>query len=314
LKDWSNNLYPDKVLQNLFGVGESKMKHYEIAEERVFLPGHAACPGCAMALALRYILNTVGLNAVGVIPPSCMGPMMGANPYSSMRIPIIHNSFESSASTAAGIKRAFKARGKDDVHVLALAGDGGTYDIGLQALSSVAEHNEDIMYFCMDNEGYMNTGTQKSSSTPRHAYTTSTPGGKESRKKNLVEIMAAHRVPYIATTNIGYLDDLVYKIHKVREMKGTRIVVLLTPCIDGWGFPGNDVATMSRLAVQTGVFPLYEVEDGEKYTINHGSQGMPIENYLKRQRRYRHLSKDQIEEIQKEVDQGWQRLQKLANL
>ncbi len=243
-----------------------------------------------------------------------MGPIMGAQPYSSMLIPIFHNSFESSASSAAGIKRALKARGKDDVNVIALAGDGGTYDIGLQALSSVAEHNEDIIYFCMDNEGYMNTGTQKSSSTPRHAYTTSTPGGKKSRKKNLVEIMAAHRVPYIATANVGYLDDLIYKIQKAKKMKGTRILILLIPCIDGWGFPGDDVATMSRLAVATGVFPLYEVEDGTSYTFNHGSQGLPVKSYLARQRRYRHLTKEQIDVIQKEVDQNYLRLQNMASV
>ncbi len=290
------------------------MKHYEIAEEKVFLPGHGACPGCAMALALRYVLNIFGRNSVAVIPPSCMGPMMGAQPYSSMLIPIFHNSFESSASSAAGIKRALRARDRDDINVLALAGDGGTYDIGLQALSSVAEHNEDIVYICMDNEGYMNTGTQKSSSTPRHAYTTSTPGGKESRKKNLVEIMAAHHVPYVATANIGYLDDFVTKIHKIKDMKGTRMIIVLIPCIDGWGFPGDAAATMSRLAVQTGVFPLYEVEDGTKYTINHGPEGLPVETYISRQRRYRHLTAEQVSEIQKEVDENWAKLEGMANL
>lgn len=292
----------------------TKVKKYEILEERVFLPGHSGCPGCAMALSLRYILNTMGPNTVGLIPPSCMGPIMGAQPYSSMLIPIFHNSFESSASSAAGIKRALKARGKDDVNVIVLAGDGGTYDIGLQALSSVAEHNEDIIYFCMDNEGYMNTGTQKSSSTPHYAYTTSTPGGKKTKKKNLAEIMAAHQIPYLATTNIGYLDDLVYKVQKAKGIKGTRLIILLTPCIEGWGFPENDVATMARLAVQTGVFPLYEIEEGKKYTINHGPQGIPVIKYLSKQRRYRHLTEEQVKEIQQEVDQNWQRLKSMANL
>jgi pyruvate ferredoxin oxidoreductase beta subunit/2-oxoisovalerate ferredoxin oxidoreductase beta subunit len=231
-----------------------------------------------------------------------------------MLIPIFHNSFESSASSAAGIKRALKARGKDDVNVLVLAGDGGTYDIGLQALSSVAEHNEDIIYFCMDNEGYMNTGTQKSSSTPHYAYTTSTPGGKKSKKKNIVEIMAAHRIPYVATATIGNLNDLVYKVKKAKEIKGTRFIVLLIPCIEGWGFPENDVATMARLAIQTGVFPLYEIEEGKRYTINQGPEGVPVEAYLSRQRRYRHLTKDQINEIQSEIDQSWQRLKDIATL
>lgn len=291
-----------------------KLKNYEIAEENVLLSGHVGCPGCCIALSLRYILNTMGPNTVAVIPPSCMGPIMGAQPYSSMRIPIYHPVLESSAISATGIKRALKARGKDDTNVIAIAGDGGTYDIGFQSLSSVAEHNEDIIYFCMDNEGYMNTGTQKSSSTPHYAYTTSTPAGKKTRKKNLAEIMAAHQIPYIATTTAGYLDDLVYKVQKAKDIKGTRIIIVLSPCIDGWGFPEYDVATISRLAVQTGVFPLYEVEDGRKYTINQGPQGVPVESYLSRQKRYRHLTREQIEEVQEEVNQNWRRLEGLADL
>ena len=290
------------------------MKNYEIAEENVFLSGHVGCPGCSIALSLRYILNTLGPNTVGVIPPSCMGPIMGAQPYSSMRIPIYHPALETSAASATGIKRALKARGKDDVNVAVFAGDGGTYDIGFQSLSSVAEHNEDIIYFCMDNEGYMNTGTQKSSSTPHHAYTTSTPAGKKSRKKNLAEILAAHQIPYIATATVGYLDDLVYKVQKAKDIKGTRVIIVMSPCIEGWGFPDYDIATISRLAVQTGVFPLYEVEDCRKYTINQGPQGIPIEKYLSRQKRYRHLTKEQIEEIQNEVDANWRRLEGFASL
>ncbi len=287
----------------------------EIVEENVFFPGHVGCPGCGIPLALRYILNTLGPNSVGVIPPSCMGPIMGAQPYSAMRIPIYKTPLASSAISATGIRRALKARGKEDVNVFAMVGDGGTYDIGFQSLSSVAEHNEDIIYFCMDNEGYMNTGTQKSSSTPHHAYTTSTPGGKKTRKKNLAEIMAAHQIPYFATANVGYLEDFITKVKKAKDAKGTRMLILLSPCIDGWGFPDNEVVTMGRLAVQTGVFPLYEVEDGRKYTINYGLQeGFPVESYLSRQKRYRHLTQEQIDEIQKEVNYNWQRLKGMANL
>lgn len=290
------------------------MKNYEINEEKIFLSGHVGCPGCATALSLRYILNTIGPNTIAVIPPSCMGVIIGAQPYSSMRIPVFHNAFETSAASAAGIKRALRARGKDNVNVIAVAGDGGTYDIGLQTLSSVIEHNEDIIYFCIDNEGYMNTGTQKSSSTPLYAYTTSTPGGKNTRKKNMAEIIAAHQPPYLATANIGYLDDLTCKILKAKNMKGTRIIILLTPCIDGWGLSENDVATIARLAVQTGVFPLYEIEEGKKYTINHGPEGISVINYLSKQKRYRHLTEGQVNEIQKEVEQNWQRLKSMASI
>lgn len=290
------------------------MKNYEISEQDVFLSGHTGCPGCAIPLSVRYILNIMGLNTVGVIPPSCMGPIMGAQPYSSMRIPIYHTALESSAISATGIKRALKARGRDDINVIALAGDGGTYDIGFQSLSSVAEHNEDIIYFCMDNEGYMNTGTQKSSSTPRHAFTTSTPAGKPTRKKNLAEIMAAHQIPYFATANIGYLDDFVKKVEKAKNIRGMKMIIVLAPCIEGWGFAENDAATLCRLAVHTGVFPLYEVEEGYRYTINHGPRDVPVSEYLSRQKRFRHLTREQVEEIQQEVDRGWWRLKNMAEL
>jgi pyruvate ferredoxin oxidoreductase beta subunit/2-oxoisovalerate ferredoxin oxidoreductase beta subunit len=287
-------------------------KNYEIAEENIFCSGHAACPGCAMALSTRYILNTLGKETVSVIPPSCMGVIMGHQPYSSFRIPIYKTVLASSAASAVGIKRALRSRGKDDVKVIAIAGDGGSYDIGLQALSSAAEQNEDIIYFCLDNEGYMNTGAQKSSSTPHYAYTTSTPAGKMAKKKNMVEIMAAHQIPYLATASIGFLADLTAKVQKAKEIKGTKVIIALTPCIDGWGLASNAVAEISRLAVFSGVFPLYEVEHGTKYAINHGSKEIPVDEYLSKQKRYKHLTKEQTAEIQMEVNQHWQRLQELA--
>lgn len=286
------------------------MKNYVIEEENVFSSGHQACPGCGTALAIRYILNTLGPRTAGVVPPSCVAIISGPQPYSSMRIPVYQTVLESSAASATGIKHALKARGKGDTHVIAIAGDGGTYDIGFQALSSAAERNEDIIYFCMDNEGYMNTGAQKSSASPQYAFTSSTPGGKPSKKKNLAEIMAAHQIPYLATATPGYIDDLVYKVKKAKEFKGTRLILLLTPCLDGWGLADNAAVKISRLAVHTGVFPLYEVEDGYKYTLNHGPKGIPLATYVSQQRRYRHLTQEQIEELQKEVDFQWELLKR----
>ncbi|MCL6610328.1 MAG: pyruvate synthase subunit beta [Peptococcaceae bacterium] len=281
---------------------------YQFAEEKVFCSGHHACPGCNAALAIRYIVNTLGKDTVAVVPPSCIAIISGPQPLSSMRIPVYQTTLEASAASAAGIKRALKARGKDHVNVVAMAGDGGTYDIGFQALSSAAERNEDIIYICLDNEGYMNTGAQKSSSTPFMAYTTSTPSGKPTVKKNIAEIMAAHRIPYTATATTGYLDDLVRKVQRAKEMKGMRFIVVLIPCLDGWGVADHEGAKISRLAVQTGIFPLYEVEDGRKYTLNHGPQGIPVEAYLRRQKRYRHLTGEQIDEIQRMVDSDWEYL------
>jgi pyruvate ferredoxin oxidoreductase beta subunit/2-oxoisovalerate ferredoxin oxidoreductase beta subunit len=279
---------------------------YTIAEEKIFCSGHHACPGCNAALAFRYITNTLGPNTIAVVPPSCGAIISGPQPLSSMRIPVYQTTLEASAASAAGIKRALKAQGKDHINVVAIAGDGGTYDIGFQSLSSAAERNDDIIYICLDNEGYMNTGAQKSSSTPYLAYTTSTPGGKPTAKKNVAEIMAAHRIPYMATATTGYLDDLAYKVRKAKDMKGTRFIVILVPCLDGWGVADHEGAKISRLAVQTGVFPLYEVENGTKYTLNYGSQGIPVANYITRQKRYRHLSPEQIDEIQQVVDADWE--------
>jgi len=285
---------------------------YDFGEEKVFNSGHNACPGCGEALAVRYVLNTMGPRTIGVVPPSCIAIISGPQPYSSMRIPVYQTTLEASAASAAGIKRALKRQGKDDVNVLVMAGDGGTYDIGFQALSGAAERNEDMVYVCLDNEGYMNTGAQKSSSTPYLAVTSSTPGGKPSEKKDIAEIMAAHRIPYVATATVGYPDDLARKVAKARDMKGMRFIVVLTPCLDGWGVADDGAVRVSRLAVDTGFFPLYEVEDGERYTINHGPKGIPVERYLELQKRYRHLSESQTAEIKAGVDHRWESLQARA--
>lgn len=288
--------------------------HYEIEESEVFSSGHNACPGCGEALAVRYVLNTMGPNTIGVVPPSCIAIISGPQPYSSMRIPVYQTTLEASAASAAGIKRALQRQGKGDVNVVAIAGDGGTYDIGFQSLSGAAERNEDMVYVCLDNEGYMNTGAQKSGSTPYLAYTASTPGGKPSEKKDITEIMAAHRIPYVATATVGYPDDLARKVAKARDMKGMRFIVVLTPCLAGWGVPEDSAVRVSRLAVETGFFPLYEIEGGEHYTINYGRTGRPVQEYLSVQRRYRHLSPEQVAELQAGVDHKWALLRARAKL
>lgn len=281
---------------------------YQINEEKVFNSGHAACPGCSEALAMRYIVNTLGPDTIGVVPPSCIAIISGPQPLSSMRMPVYQTTLEASAASATGITRALKAKGNDHTKVVVIAGDGGTYDIGFQALSSAAERNEDFIYICLDNEGYMNTGSQKSSATPYLAYTASTPAGKQTAKKNLAEIMATHRIPYMATATTGYPEDLARKVAKAKEMKGLRFILVLAPCLDGWGLADYAGPKVSRMAVETGVFPLYEVEDGERYTLNYGSKGRLVSQYLDLQKRYRHLNQTQIEEIQLEVDHNWEQL------
>jgi len=271
-------------------------------------PGHAACPGCIEALSLRHVLGALGPDTVAVIPPSCLAIMAGPQPLSGLRIPVYQPALATSAASASGLRRALDARGRRDTHVVVFAGDGGTYDIGFQALSSAAERNENILYVCFDNEGYMNTGAQKSSSTPHYARTGSTPGGKLSRKKNLVEIMAAHEVPYAATACAGFLPDLLHKVRKAKAMRGLRLITLLVPCLDGWGVPEDGGLALARLAVESGVFPLYEVEDGRRYTLNGPPKSRPVREYLEAQRRYRELDEPALETLQREVDEGWARL------
>ncbi len=286
------------------------MQMLDIPEKPMLCSGHAACPGCVEALSVRHVLAAIGPDAMAVIPPSCMAIIAGPQPMSSLRIPVYQPTLESSAAAASGLRRALDAQGKHETQVIVLAGDGGTYDIGFQCLSSAAERNENIIYFCLDNEGYMNTGAQKSSSTPHFARTGTTPAGKLTRKKNLTEIMAAHQVPYAATASVGFLPDMVRKVEKAKAMRGLRIITLLVPCLDGWGLPDDGGLKAARYAVESGAFPLYEVEDGTHYTLNHKVRSRPVSDYLALQRRYRHLDADAIATLQREVDEGWSRLER----
>jgi len=284
----------------------------ECAQATLLSSGHAACPGCVEPLTVRQILDVLGPDTMAVIPPSCMAIIAGPQPYSSLRIPVYQPTLESGAAAATGLRRALDAQGKRHTQVIVLAGDGGTYDIGFQCLSSAAERNENLLYFCLDNEGYMNTGAQKSSSTPHFARTGSTPAGKTSRKKNLSEIMAAHGVPYVATASIGHLDDLRRKVAKAKALHGMRLITLLIPCLDGWGLADDGALTAARLAVECGAFPLYEIEDGQRYTVNQGPPTRPVADYLALQRRYRDLSAADALTLQAEIDDGWARLMRRA--
>jgi pyruvate/2-oxoacid:ferredoxin oxidoreductase beta subunit len=286
----------------------------DLKQDAMLCSGHAACPGCIEALAVRHILATMGPDTMAVIPPSCMAIIAGPQPFSSLRIPVYQPTLESSAAAASGLRRALDAQGKHDTQVLVLAGDGGTYDIGFQCLSSAAERNEDFLYICLDNEGYMNTGAQKSSSTPHFARTGSTPAGKTSRKKNLTEIMAAHGVPYVATASAGHLPDLIRKVEKAKGLRGTRIITVLIPCLDGWGLPDDEGLTAARYAVECGAFPLYEIEDGSRYTLSVSETTRPVADYLALQRRYRGMTAQDVATLQAEIDAAWTKLVERAKM
>jgi len=247
----------------------------------------------------------------------CMEVVSTIYPYTAWKIPWIHTAFENVAANASGIESALKilrkkGRIKDEhVDVVAFAGDGGTFDIGIQALSGAVERGHDFLYVLYDNEAYMNTGIQRSSATPYGAWTTTTPVKhfKNRPKKDIDAIMAAHRIPYIATASVGYPEDLFKKAKKAKDIKGTRFLHIYAPCPVGWKSRSEDTIKLSRMVVQNATFPLYEIEWGEKYTLNIKlKEKKPIEDYLRLQGRFRHLTEKEIAYMQEEVDRKWERL------
>ncbi len=287
-----------------------------IPREDLIDSGHLACPGCGAPIAMRLVLKAMGPRTIVVLPACCWSIIAGPWPQSSLRVPLYHTAFETGASVASGIKAALEARGDHETTVLAWAGDGGTFDIGLQALSGAAERNEDILYCCYDNEAYMNTGIQRSSATPWGAWTTTTPASHpESRpKKDMLAIMAAHCIPYAATASVAYPDDLLAKARRAKEIRGTRFLHILSPCPPGWKTSDEESIALARMAVRCRLFPLMEVEDGARWRFTVEHPGDPVAPYLRRQGRFRHLGDEQIARIQAEVDGRWETLQRRVEL
>jgi pyruvate/2-oxoacid:ferredoxin oxidoreductase beta subunit len=276
-------------------------------------PGHAFCAGCGFVLSFRHLLKELGADTILAITAGCLGTNSGFYPTSPIKVAGYNTPFASLAAAATGIRAALDARGNKTTQVLAVGGDGGTYDIGFQALSAAAERNENFIYMCYDNEGYMNTGVQRSSATPPGAWTTTTPDGKDRPKKNLPAIMMAHRIPYVATATPAYPEDFLYKIQKMKRMKGLRYLHVLTPCPPGWGISTESIMQSARLAVESRVFPLFEQEYGEKITINLDPEAVPVEHYLSTQDRFRSLSPQGIIAFQNEVDFNWAELNARAD-
>jgi len=278
--------------------------------------GHVGCPGCGAAIAMRFVLKALGEKTIMVMPACCWSIIAGPYPQSALKIPMLHAAFETGGAVASGVRAALDVKGDAETTVVAWAGDGGTFDIGFQALSGAVERNENFLYVCYDNEAYMNTGVQRSSSTPYGAWTTTTPGRqwKRLRKKNIVEALVAHRIHYAATANIAYPEDLMGKAARARTMTGSRFLHIFASCPTGWRLPSEMSVKIARMAVQTNIFPLYEVEDGVRYTINFMPKGYLVNEYFRLQGRFKHLTDEDLAEIQEMVDEDWNLLLRKAGV
>jgi pyruvate/2-oxoacid:ferredoxin oxidoreductase beta subunit len=282
-----------------------------IPTEEYMGTGHFGCLGCGACNAMRYALKALGPNTIITVPACCWAVMPGVFPYTCIKVPMLYHAFEVTGAAISGVEAALKALGREDVNVVGWAGDGGTMDIGIQAISGAAERGHNVIYICYDNEAYMNTGIQRSSSTPVGAWTTTTqvgPAGdwKKAPKKNFPEIMVAHGVPYVATANIAWPEDFIKKIQKAKEIRGFKYIQVYASCPTGWKSDPAKGIEIARMAVKSRIYPIYEVENG-RYTISKSFKDkLPVKDYLMTQGRFRHLPENVIEEIQKDVDRQWE--------
>ena len=286
-----------------------------------FFFGHKACAGCGGSLAVRAALKVLGPNAVCALPAGCMSAVGFNFPQLSFANNAMITPFAATASVLTGIEAGLRAQGKkpDDCTVVGFAGDGGTADIGLQALSGAIDRNDDVLYICYDNEAYMNTGIQKSSLTPFGAKTTTTPAGSNvhgclTQKKNLFEIVAAHGIPYAATASVGYLNDFIRKVERARDIRGTRYIHVIAPCPTGWGCGVDETVDIAKDIVDTGLWYLAEYEGeqvsgqpGGRFRLNRDpKQFASVEAYLRRQGRFRALSDDEMAAVEAARDAKWE--------
>jgi pyruvate ferredoxin oxidoreductase beta subunit len=285
-----------------------------MTEQEYLLPGNRTCPGCALSLAYRHILKALDGQVIATVPASCLTVLHGMYPVTSVTVPCVNTPFATTAASATGLVAGLKALGKQGLTVLAIAGDGGTHDIGIQALSAAAERQTDFLYICYDNEGYMNTGNQRSGSTPLGAISGTTPIlGKQQNQKDITAIMEAHGIPYVATANASYPLDLYEKVRKAKTIRGTRFIHVFIPCSPGWGFPFSDTIKIGKLAVETGWVILYEVVDGV-FRLTAASESIarrgnlkPLREYLREQGRFKNITEEQINELQGWVNTRWKR-------
>ncbi|MBN2809249.1 MAG: pyruvate synthase subunit beta [Deltaproteobacteria bacterium] len=266
--------------------------------------GHMACPGCGASLSMRHTLKILGAQTVVVMPACCWAIIAGGQPTTALSVPLLHTPFAVAAAAASGVRRALTAQGKKDVQVLCWAGDGGTFDIGLQGISGAAERHEDMIYICYDNEAYMNTGIQQSSATPHGAWTTTTPGGKEFQyaKKDILAIIKAHNPSYLASATIAYPEDFYAKLNRAKAASGFRFIHLLAACPSGWKIDSQDALKVTRMAVDSGVFPLLEMDDkGRLQQTCKPENPISVKTYLQAQGRFKLMPENEIAAWQQEI-------------
>ncbi len=283
-----------------------------VPDEEYVFPGSTGCPGCGANLVMRYALKGLGERTIVSIPACCWAVMPGYWPVGCLGVPLLYTAFEATGASISGLRAALDAKGVEDVTVLGFAGDGGTVDIGLQAMSGAAERRTDAIYIMYDNEAYMNTGIQRSGSTPWGAWTTTTPVGtshsfKRESKKDIMAIMQAHGIPYAATVSVAHPEDFIAKIRKAKQIKGFRFIHAMSPCPPGWRMNPAQTIEVAKLAVDTHIFPLYEIEDGKVHITRKG-KGVPVLEYLKLQGRFSHLTDAEVKWIQNAVDERYRRL------
>ncbi|MCI4446440.1 MAG: pyruvate synthase subunit beta [Pyrobaculum sp.] len=289
----------------------------QLPKKKYVVPGNAACAGCGMMIGLKILGMALGEEAVLTIPASCASVVQGLAPRSGVAMPILNVPFASAAAVATGIAEAYKTLGVRG-HAVVWAGDGGTADIGFATLSGAAERNSNILYVMYDNEAYMNTGIQRSSSTPRAAWTTTTPVGKRERKKDVALLMVMHGVPYVATANIAYPQDFYRKLKRAAEIEGFKFIHLHAPCPPGWRYDPAKTVEVARLAVETGAWILWEYDHGQlklnppSTIYADKSKRKPLKEYLKLQGRFAHLTDEDVKMLEEEIEDKWQTILALA--
>ncbi len=304
-----------QVFSNPSGIKEKNIAG--IPEEELLAPGHSGCLGCGEAIAIRHILKAAGRNTIICQATGCPEVYTTLYPHTSWEVPWIHVAFENAAAVASGVREGLDKQGKNNTNVIAIGGDGGTFDIGFQALSGMLERGHKVLYVCLDNGAYENTGVQRSSATPKYSWTTTSPIGKNIRgkmewKKPMPMIVAAHGIPYVATVSLSNIHDLIKKVKKALSMEGPSYIQILCPCIPGWKMEANMTFDYSDLAVKTKINSLYEIENGF-IKVQDVVNPLPVNEYFKGQGRFKHLNEKEIQDIQTHIDSEFERLKKLEN-